>query len=98
MREKNHIIREVPINDYYKASLCACLTCFWMTSGIICLIQSRRIRQLLNNQLDKEARKYSNHLYTNLIFTFIIGEMIIASILTTRIIIVSIWLLQYINI
>src|SRR5437868_4587431 len=39
------VIQEPPINDYFKASLFSCLICFWMIAGIICLIQSIKIRR-----------------------------------------------------
>ncbi|CAF4041793.1 unnamed protein product [Adineta steineri] len=70
---KNHIkIQEPPINDYFKQSLFACLTCFWMIAGIVCLIQSIKIRKILkknNQQYNDEAKRRSNCLYTNLILT-----------------------------
>ncbi|CAF1237686.1 unnamed protein product [Adineta steineri] len=70
---KNHIkIQEPPINDYFKPSLFACLTCFWMIAGIVCLIQSIKIRKILkknNQQYNDEAKRRSNCLYTNLILT-----------------------------
>jgi hypothetical protein len=80
------IIRESPIQDYYKASLFSCLTCFWMIAGILCLIQSIKIRRLLkekNSQSDEEARKRSNRLYTNLILTYVFGGMIIGVLIMT---------------
>ena len=84
---KNHIvIQEAPINDYFKSSLFACLSCFWMLGGIICLIQSIKIRQLLkknNHQLKDEARKRSNRLYTNLVLTYVFGGMIIGVLIMT---------------
>jgi hypothetical protein len=84
---KNHtIIQETPIKDYFKPSLFACLSCFWMIGGIVCLIQSIRIRQLLkenNHQLNDEARQRSNRLHTNLIFTYVVGGMIIGVLIMT---------------
>jgi hypothetical protein len=80
------IIQEPPINDYFKASLFACLTCFWMIAGIVCLIQSIKIRKLLkknNQQFNDQARKYSNRLHTNLILTYVFGGMIIGVLIMT---------------
>jgi hypothetical protein len=84
---KNHIIvQEPPINDYFKPSLFACLSCFWMVTGIICLIQSIKIRRLLKNnnyQFNDEARRRSNRLHTNLILTYVFGGMIIGALVMT---------------
>jgi hypothetical protein len=85
--KKNHVnIVETPINDYFKPSLIACLTCFWMLGGIICLIQSLKIRQLLKKNsyhLNEQARRSSNRLYTNLILTYVVGGMIIGVLVMT---------------
>ncbi len=80
------IIQETPINDYFKASLFACLTCFWMIAGIVCLIQSIKIRRILkknNQKFHDEARKRSNRLHTNLILTYVFGGMIIGVLIMT---------------
>lgn len=72
-------IRESPIKDYFKTSLFACLTCFWMIAGIVCLIQSIKIRRLLkksHRQAREQARQCSNRLHTNLILTYVFGGMI----------------------
>ncbi|CAF0768219.1 unnamed protein product [Didymodactylos carnosus] len=60
------------INDYFKLSLFACLTCFWMVGGIICLIQSLRIKRLKKVCVEQALRK-SNRLHTNLILTYVFG-------------------------
>lgn len=84
---KNHIIiQEPPIQDYFKASLFACLTCFWMIGGIICLIQSIQVRRLLKKNDSRtmdEAKKRSNRLHTNLVLTYVIGGMTVAVLITT---------------
>ncbi len=84
---KHHIlIQEPPIKDYFKASLFACLSCFWMIAGIVCLIQSIKIRRLLKQNskpLDEEARKLSNRLHTNLILTYVFGGMIVGVLIMT---------------
>jgi len=80
------LIREPPINDYFKRSLFSCLTCFWMIAGIVCLIQSIKIRKLLkqnNQQFKDEARKRSNRLYTYLILTYVFGGMIFGVLIMT---------------
>ncbi|CAF3875607.1 unnamed protein product [Rotaria sp. Silwood1] len=84
---KNQImIEESPIKDYFKASLCACLSFFWMFAGIVCLIQSIKIRHLLkrnNSQFNDEARQLSNRLYTNLVLTYVFGIVIIGVLIMT---------------
>jgi hypothetical protein len=83
------IIEETPVNDYFKASLFACLTCFWMVGGIICLIQSIKIRRLLkknNYRLNEQAQRSSNRLHTNLILTYVVGGMIIGVLIMTIIV------------
>lgn len=84
---RNHIIiQENPIKDYFRSSLCSCLICFWMLAGIVCLIQSIKIRRLLkkNNPPSKEeARQLSNRLYTNLVLTYVIGGIIIGVLILT---------------
>ena len=73
------VIRPPPINDYYRASLISCLTCFWMVTGIVCLVQSLKVRRLLKQQndiADEKARLISNRLQTNLILTYIFGGTI----------------------
>ncbi|CAF5009618.1 unnamed protein product, partial [Rotaria sp. Silwood1] len=80
------IIEESPIKDYFKASLCACLSFFWMFAGIVCLIQSIKIRHLLkrnNSQFNDEARQLSNRLYTNLVLTYVFGIVIIGVLIMT---------------
>ncbi|CAF1041472.1 unnamed protein product [Rotaria sordida] len=80
------IIQESPIKDYFKPSLCACLSCFWMCAGIICLIQSIKIRYLLKKnhpQFNNEARQLSNRLYTNLVLTYVLGGIIIGVLIMT---------------
>ena len=78
---KDHVVtQEPPIKDYFKTSLFACVTCFWMIAGIVCLYQSFKIRQLLkkNNEVYREeARRCSNRLHTNLILTYVFGSMVI---------------------
>ena len=89
--KKNHsnknqiVIEDPPIRDYFKASLFACITCFWMIGGVVCLIQSIQIRRLLKKnqqQTMEEAEKLSNRLYTNLIVTYVVGGMIIGVLIT----------------
>lgn len=80
------LIKEPPIKDYFKASLFACLTCFWMVAGIVCLVQSIKIRRSLKNnhrQINDEARKRSNRLHTNLILTYVFGGMIYGVLIMT---------------
>lgn len=80
------LIRPTPIKDYFSASLFACLTCFWMVGGVVCLIQSLRIRRLIRtNQPGKllEAQKYSHRLWTNLLYTYVIGGMTIGVLILT---------------
>ncbi|CAF1486577.1 unnamed protein product [Rotaria magnacalcarata] len=84
---KSHIIIiENPINDYFKLSLFACLSCFWMLAGIICLHQSIKIRRLLkkrDQQSEDKARLLSNCLHTNLILTYVFGGIIIGVLVMT---------------
>jgi hypothetical protein len=81
---KNRInIQETPINDYYKASLFSCLSCFWMIAGVVCLIQSIKIRRLLKTNHFQEARERSNRLYTNLVLTYVFGGMIFGVLVMT---------------
>lgn len=81
---KNRInIQESPINDYFKASLFSCLTCFWMIAGIVCLIQSIKIRRLLKTNNHLKAREYSNRLHTYLILTYVFGGMIFGVLIMT---------------
>lgn len=80
------VLQERPIEDYFKASLVSCLTCFWMIAGIVCLIQSWKIRRLLQSNhplLHEEARRRSNRLHTNLILTYVFGGMIYGVLIMT---------------
>ena len=80
------IIEDPPIKDYFKASLFACVTCFWMLGGIVCFVQSLKIRRLLkkkNYQSDEQAKIRSNRLYTNLVLTYVFGGMIIGVLIMT---------------
>ena len=78
-------IRPTPIRDYFKSSIFSCLTCFWMIGGIVCLIQSIKIRRWLreNQRSTEEIQRLSNRLYTNLLFTYVIGGMIIGILILT---------------
>lgn len=84
---KHHIIiQERPIKDYFQASFISCLTCFWMIAGIVCLIQSLKIRRLLQSNdpvLHEEARRRSNRLHTNLILSYVFGGMIYGVLIMT---------------
>ncbi|CAF0786143.1 unnamed protein product [Didymodactylos carnosus] len=64
--------QKLEIKDYFKSSLFACLTCFWMIGGVVCLIQSLHIKRLKNICVE-EALQKSYRLHTNLILTYIFG-------------------------
>jgi hypothetical protein len=95
------IVRQTPpVRDYFKSSLFACLTCFWMIGGIVCLIQSIRIRYLLkkNRRLSiEEAHQCSNRLYTNLILTYVFGGMIIGVLIMTVLVTFFVGIKGYFN-
>ncbi|UJR15120.1 hypothetical protein I4U23_002085 [Adineta vaga] len=98
--KKHPIIQEAPIKDYFKASLFACITCFWMIAGIVCLFQSLKIRQLLkknNEKFQDEARRRSNRLHTNLILTYVFGGMIIGVLIMTILVTFVVGIKGYFN-
>lgn len=80
------IIQEKPVKAYFQASLCACVTFFWMFAGIVCFIQSLKIRRLLkknNPESIDQAKDLSNRLYTNLVLTYVMGGIIIGVLIMT---------------